>query len=142
MNNSSSYMPEIDGLRAVAVLLVVGYHLDIAGVFSAGFVGVDVFFVISGFLITGIIVKEIESTGRFSFYKFFMRRLHRLYPALLTTVIFTFIFGFLVMDPDAFGRLAAQSLHASVFLSNVYFWKEADYFDVASDMTCHAGLWE
>ena len=49
MNNSSSYMPEIDGLRAVAVLLVVGYHLDIAGVFSAGFVGVDVFFVISGF---------------------------------------------------------------------------------------------
>lgn len=82
MSERSSYQPEIDGLRALAVLAVLFYHLDF-GWAPGGFVGVDVFFVLSGYLITRLIAGEIESSGRFDFAAFYMRRFRRLFPALL-----------------------------------------------------------
>jgi peptidoglycan/LPS O-acetylase OafA/YrhL len=82
-----SYIPHIDGLRGLAVFLVLLFHLDIA-VFKGGFVGVDVFFVISGFLITGMIVKEIETTGKFSFANFYARRIKRIFPAFFAMLVF------------------------------------------------------
>ncbi|MCV0378324.1 acyltransferase [Nitratireductor sp.] len=95
----AEYRPDIDGLRAIAVLSVLVYHLGFG--IKGGFIGVDVFFVISGFLITGNILKDIENES-FSFLSFFMKRLRRIYPALLVTVAATFIAGYLVMSPEAF----------------------------------------
>ena len=79
------YRADIDGLRAIAVLLVVFFHFKLVGAAKSGFVGVDIFFVISGFLITSIIVKDIE-TGRFSLKEFYIKRIRRLAPALFVTL--------------------------------------------------------
>ena len=91
INKELKYRADIDGLRAMAVLAVIFFHLDIPG-FSGGFVGVDVFFVISGFLITSIIHKEIE-TGHFSVARFYERRIRRIFPALFPVIAFTLVVG-------------------------------------------------
>ena len=85
------YRADIDGLRAIAVLAVMFYHFGIPG-FTGGFVGVDIFFVISGFLITSILQKEINE-GRFSIARFYERRIRRIFPALYPVLLFCFIFG-------------------------------------------------
>jgi peptidoglycan/LPS O-acetylase OafA/YrhL len=85
---NSHYRTEIDGLRTIAVAVVVLFHFGVSLV-PGGFVGVDVFFVISGYLITQLIVREIEETGKFSFGNFYIRRVRRLFPALLCTTLFT-----------------------------------------------------
>ena len=100
MRNPSDpkYRPEIDGLRAIAVLIVMLFHLDISG-FSGGFIGVDIFFVISGFLITNQITYQYQS-GYFSFKQFYLRRARRLFPALYFTIIICFIFSALLFSPN------------------------------------------
>ena len=85
-----NYRPEIDGLRAVAVLSVLFYHAGFV-VFGGGYVGVDVFFVISGYLITSLIVREVSESGDFRFGRFYLRRIRRLFPALLCTVLFSWV---------------------------------------------------
>lgn len=125
--NKSYYRPDIDGLRALAVIPVILFHLNIAG-FSGGFIGVDIFFVISGFLITSIIVRAI-SIQRFSFIEFWERRIRRIFPALFFVLLSTTIAGYFVIifPPDFtdFGQsLAAQGL----FLVNIFFMRVNDYF--------------
>lgn len=121
------YRPEIEGLRAAAVLAVVLFHLDF-GVFRGGFVGVDIFFVISGYLITRNILMDIDA-GKFSFLDFYSRRVRRLFPALLFTAVMTLVLGALWFSVSALSELARGTLSSLVFVSNVYFWFLAnEYF--------------
>jgi peptidoglycan/LPS O-acetylase OafA/YrhL len=120
------YRPDIDGLRAIAVLAVVFYHAGIPG-FSGGFTGVDIFFVISGFLITGIVWSELRD-GSFSLQEFYVRRIRRIFPALFALLIFCSIAAFILLIPadlEAFGR----SVNATVlFFSNFHWMKNTNYF--------------
>ncbi|MFD0917631.1 acyltransferase family protein [Pseudahrensia aquimaris] len=125
------YRPEIDGLRAIAVLSVLFYHAGFT-LFGGGFVGVDVFFVISGYLITSLIVREVGESGSFRFGRFYLRRIRRLFPALLCTVLFTWAAAFIFFSPAQMQDFAASTIAALTSVSNVYFWFEADYFDVAA----------
>lgn len=125
------YRPDIDGLRALAVLSVLFFHLGFSN-FSGGFVGVDVFFVISGFLITQLITMEVRSTNAFSFSKFYIRRARRLAPALFFTFTLCFVFAVALFSPGDMERFSGALVHAVVSLSNFYFWSESGYFDSAA----------
>lgn len=125
------YRPDIDGLRAVAVAPVVLYHAGFSGT-PGGFVGVDVFFVISGFLITSIVSREI-SDGRFSLVSFYERRARRILPALLATIIVSFAIGWFVLLPAEMKSLGQSAFATALFLSNVYFTITLDYFARAAD---------
>jgi len=124
-----TYRPDIDGLRALAVILVLLFHFELG--ISGGFIGVDVFFVISGYLITEVIRNSVNS-GRFTFHGFYVRRLLRLHPALLVTLAITLCAGFVIMDPASFIDLAGAAKYATFSLSNFYFWLNQGYFDAAS----------
>jgi peptidoglycan/LPS O-acetylase OafA/YrhL len=126
---SGRYRPEIDGLRTVAVIPVIFYHLGWS-IAPGGFVGVDVFFVISGYLITKLIVSDIGN-DRFSFFVFYNRRARRILPALFFTVALTFIAGAMLLSPFLLERLGGASLSATFSVSNFYFLSEAGYFDVS-----------
>jgi peptidoglycan/LPS O-acetylase OafA/YrhL len=123
------YRPHIDGLRSVAIVPVVLYHADVAA-FSGGFTGVDVFFVISGFLITAIIVGEIEA-GRFSIWTFYKRRALRILPAYLAMIAAVALASWAVLFPDETRALGRSIAAASLFVSNIHFWQASDYFDPA-----------
>ncbi|HZP76291.1 MAG TPA: acyltransferase family protein [Pseudolabrys sp.] len=121
-----AYRADVDGLRAVAIVPVVLYHAGLAP-FSGGFVGVDVFFVISGFLITSFILAQIKR-GTFSFRNFYLRRIRRIFPALFVMMAGSAIVGWCVMTPNDF-RLLGESISATVlFASNVLFWLHTGYF--------------
>lgn len=125
------YRTEIDGLRAVAVLPVIAYHAGFAG-FSGGFVGVDLFFVISGYLITSILLDELENQ-QFTLLGFYERRLRRILPALFLVLGCTAaVAGWLLLPHEqaAFGR---SLMAVVVFASNILFWKESDYFATESE---------
>jgi peptidoglycan/LPS O-acetylase OafA/YrhL len=123
-----TYQRELQGLRAVAVLAVVADHLD-AQWLTGGFVGVDVFFVISGYLITGLLLAEHERTGRIALPTFYGRRVRRLLPAALMTTAATVAFGYLTLSTKRF-ELLVDSAVATVFsVSNIHFWSEVGYFD-------------
>ncbi|MEP1472097.1 MAG: acyltransferase family protein [Halieaceae bacterium] len=130
--STGTYRPDIDGLRAVAVILVLLWHLDV-GWLSGGFVGVDVFFVISGYLITRLITNEINNTGSFSLPRFYLRRLRRLYPALLATLGASFVAGAILLSPSDLQRFSGATLAAAFSLSNLYFWRESGYFDLSAE---------
>lgn len=121
------YRPEIDGLRAVAVLLVLLFHAGLPG-FHGGFAGVDVFFVISGYLISGILLRE-TAAGTFSFTGFYERRVRRIMPALLTMLTTTALFS-LIMLPEDLVDYAKSLVAAVAFVSNFYFWKTSGYFGI------------
>lgn len=124
------YRPEIDGLRAIAVLSVIFFHAGFH-LFKGGYVGVDVFFVISGFLITSIILNEVENKS-FSILSFYERRARRILPALF--------FIMLICIPLAWQILEAKDLESffkslnaiPTFTANIFFWKDVDYFATAS----------
>lgn len=125
-----NYRADIDGLRAVAVLPVVFFHAGFP-LFSGGFVGVDIFFVISGFLITGIIQRDLD-VGRFSIATFYERRIRRIFPALFVVVFVSAIAAWFLLVPRDF-RLFSKGVVALIgFGSNDYFWKETGYFDVGA----------
>ncbi|MFT5758757.1 MAG: peptidoglycan/LPS O-acetylase OafA/YrhL [Alteromonadaceae bacterium] len=125
-----NYRPDIDGLRAVAVLSVLFYHLEFL-MFKGGFIGVDIFFTISGFLISGIVLKE-SAVGTFSFSRFYCRRAIRLLPAYLTVVFFTLLFGILILTPFALKSLIESAISSSLFASNFYFlFTQGGYFSKA-----------
>lgn len=121
------YRKDIDGLRMIAVLPVVLEHAHIPG-FSGGFIGVDIFFVISGFLITGILVRELEEK-RFSILNFYERRARRILPALFVMMAVTLIAGWLLHSPQRFEALGKSVVATLAFASNIWFWLGAgDYF--------------
>lgn len=128
---SSTYRPDIEGLRAVAVLGVVLFHLGWRRL-SGGFAGVDVFFVISGFVITRMVAEEIAH-GQFSFGRFYRRRIFRIVPALLVTIAATTLATFVLFSPDRLMGCSRSAIGAILSFSNIVFWNEAGYFDVASD---------
>ena len=120
-----TYRPEIDGLRAIAVGAVVLYHAQITILghqpFKGGFIGVDIFFVISGYLITSIILKELVTTGSFSFKHFYERRARRILPALLFVILCSLPFGYLILFPEPFIDFSKSIISSVFFISNIYF---------------------
>lgn len=126
------YLPHVDGLRALAVLAVLLFHYDCQYV-KGGFVGVDVFFVISGYLITRLIVSEISHTGTFSFSYFYYRRILRIVPALCGVLVLTWFFCVLLFSPGHLRAFGASMSTAALSLSNCYFWRQVGYFDVGAE---------
>lgn len=124
---ATKYRADIDGLRTIAVLGVILFHMSLSFI-PGGFVGVDVFFVISGFLITGLIKDSIER-GRFSFASFYIRRVRRLIPAAACTIIVSFIISVLLFSNEPLKSSAASSIAALFSASNIWFWLESGYFD-------------
>ncbi|MES1159072.1 MAG: acyltransferase, partial [Terricaulis silvestris] len=124
------YRADIDGLRALAVLPVLAFHAGLAP-FSGGFVGVDVFFVISGFLITGMIVAEAEE-GRFSLVRFYERRARRILPALIAMIALIAIPVSILLIPETLKAFGASAAAAVLSVSNIFFWREAGYFDLSA----------
>lgn len=121
---------EIQALRAIAVLLVVFYHGGMSW-FSGGYIGVDVFFVISGYLITGLIMREHKNTGRINLSSFYARRIRRLFPASAATVIVVCIVAWLFYSPLEFKMLTSSAIAATVYLSNLWFFEMAtDYLAI------------
>jgi peptidoglycan/LPS O-acetylase OafA/YrhL len=122
------YRPEVDGLRAIAVVPVILFHADLPG-FSGGFLGVDVFFVISGYLITTIIVSELETEGHFSLAHFYERRARRILPALGVTILMTLAIAPFTLTPGQIKDLGQSVFSTAVFVSNYFFYLEIDYFN-------------
>ena len=137
------YRPDIDGLRALAVLSVVAFHafpgLAAYGL-SGGFIGVDVFFVISGFLISTIIFENLDK-GTFSFTEFYSRRITRIFPALLLVLIASYAFGWFALLADEYKQLGMHIAAGAGFFSNFALWNEAGYFDNSSETKPLLHLW-
>jgi len=126
------YRPDIDGLRAVAVLSILFFHVGIKH-FSGGYVGVDIFFVISGYLITSIIVRELGA-GQFSIARFYERRVRRILPALTVVVVATLLAGLVLLSPAQLADLGRSATATSVFSSNIFFFLGSGYFDGSSEL--------
>ena len=133
------YRSDIDGLRAIAVLSVVIYHA-FPNFLKGGFVGVDIFFVISGFLISTIIFENLNNNS-FSFATFYSRRIRRIFPALITVLITAVIFGYYVLFSDEFKQLGRHVIGGATFSSNFTLLKESGYFDTASEFKPLLHLW-
>ena len=120
-----TYRPEIDGLRAIAVGAVIIYHAQITilghQIFKGGFIGVDIFFVISGYLITSIILKELVTTGSFSFKYFYQRRLRRILPILLFVILSSLPIAWMYLLPNSLVDFSKSALYSLGFSSNFYF---------------------
>lgn len=127
----TKYRPDVDGLRAVAVTLVLLFHAGLG--FTGGFIGVDVFFVISGFLITGLILKE-HHVGHFSMANFWVRRICRIIPAATVMVIAVLFAGFLLLLPGDYADLSKSAICQQLLFSNFYFWRHTGYFDGSAEL--------
>lgn len=132
-NTSTQFRSDINGIRAWAVTAVILYHFGLPGI-SGGFVGVDVFFVVSGFLMTTIIVKGLESNGpnNFSIIAFYMSRARRILPALIMLCVTLLALGYSFLLPLDYKMLSIHSILSVIFVSNMRFWSEAGYFDTQS----------
>ncbi|RLK03558.1 acyltransferase family protein [Ruegeria conchae] len=126
------YRPEIDGLRALAVIPVILFHAGFP-YFTGGYVGVDVFFVISGYLITTILVSDLEQ-GRYSILKFYERRVRRIIPALFCVVVVSFVAGWFILLPADLKSFSLSVFAVTTFWSNFFFWMESGYFDTATEL--------
>ena len=133
------YRPDIDGLRAIAILAVVGFHTFPNWV-KGGFIGVDIFFVISGFLISKIIFKGLDQ-GNFSFADFYARRIKRIFPALALVFTACLIFGWFMLLTDEYKQLGHHILAGAIFGSNFRLLKEGGYFDTAAELKPLLHLW-
>jgi peptidoglycan/LPS O-acetylase OafA/YrhL len=127
-----TYRPEIDGLRAIAVGAVILYHAQVPifghQLFKGGFIGVDIFFVISGYLITSIILKELVTTGSFSFKNFYERRIRRILPVLLFIMVISLPFAWMYLIPSGFVDFSKSILYSLGFSSNFYFWHSGQVY--------------
>lgn len=138
-DHSKHYRADIDGLRAIAVMAVVGFHY-FCGVIPNGFVGVDVFFVISGFLISGILFDALANK-QFSFVNFYSRRIQRIFPALSLVLLFSLVAGWFLFLPADYAQLGKHVSAGAGFVSNLVLWSEAGYFDQASATKPLLHLW-
>ena len=134
-----NYRKEIDGLRAIAVLLVVVYH-GFPNFLKGGFLGVDIFFVLSGFLITGIIGTDLNAAG-FNLQQFYFNRIRRIFPALLVVMMTVLVAGWFVLRQEEYIQLGNETLAGSFFYSNFLYLSQNNYFDVASDLKPFLHLW-
>lgn len=133
------YFPHIDGLRTFAVLSVFLFHLDLPHI-EGGFLGVDVFFVISGFLITRILKQDAEG-GSFGAANFYARRVRRLFPALLVVMVFCLMVGYFRYSPERLVEMANSGIAAILSISNFYFYFNSDYFDAAAETQVFLHTW-
>lgn len=133
------YRADIDGLRAIAVLSVIGFHA-FPKLFRGGFIGVDVFFVISGFLISTILFENLERES-FSFIDFYKKRIKRIFPALLLVLSFCIVLGWFVLLPDEYTQLGKHIAGGAGFISNFLLWHESGYFDAAAETKPLLHLW-
>ncbi|WP_422777206.1 acyltransferase family protein [Pseudomonas mediterranea] len=134
-----TYRPDIDGLRAIAVLSVVAFHA-FPTLITGGFVGVDVFFVISGFLISSIIFGSLKKNS-FSFVDFYSRRINRIFPALLLMLVATWAFGWFSLLADEYTQLGKHIAGGAAFVSNFVLWGESGYFDNSAETKLLLHLW-
>lgn len=144
MSHSVKYRADIDGLRAVAVLSVLLFHSELSlGTlfFRGGFLGVDVFFVISGFLITSILCCEFKETGRISIPRFYDRRLRRIAPALISVCGLSFLAAQSILLPNELDRFNQSLVATLAFVANVFFWLETGYFSPAADQQPLLHMW-
>lgn len=139
MERGLHYRADIDGLRAIAVLSVFAYHLR-TELFRGGYVGVDVFFVISGYLISGIIMKDITA-GKFSIASFYERRIRRIFPALAVTLLGSAVLAYLCLLPAELVDFSKSLLAALFSASNFYFWKHSGYFSAPAETTPLIHTW-
>jgi peptidoglycan/LPS O-acetylase OafA/YrhL len=135
----SEHRPDIDGLRAVAILSVLVFHASAAAL-PGGFVGVDIFFVISGFLISGIIFRSLAKDS-FSYVDFYIRRIKRIFPALLLVLCTVWFAGWATLFTDEFEQLGKHIAAGAAFISNVALWEESGYFDTAAEYKPLLHLW-
>ncbi|KQW63697.1 acyltransferase family protein [Variovorax sp. Root411] len=133
------YRPDIDGLRAIAVGSVLAYHA-FPSLLPGGFIGVDIFFVISGFLITTILLQSLAA-GDFSYRDFYARRIRRIFPALVLVLLATLAFGWYVLLPGEFSQLGKQTTGGAAFFANLVFLGEAGYFDATAETKPLLHLW-
>jgi len=133
------YRRDIDGLRAIAVLSVVLFHAFPAWL-HGGFIGVDIFFVISGFLITGILVRELGQ-GSFGFAHFYARRIRRIFPALVLVLGASLAFGWIALFPDEYQQLGKHTVGGAGFAANFFYWAQVGYFDTAAETKPLLHLW-
>jgi peptidoglycan/LPS O-acetylase OafA/YrhL len=138
-NTPNHYRKDIDGLRAIAVLLVVVFHAFPKSM-PGGFIGVDVFFVISGYLISAIILRDLNQ-GNFSFKHFYMRRIKRILPALLTVLSACLTFGWFALLSDEYQLLGKHTAGGALFISNILLWGESGYFDTIAELKPLLHLW-
>ena len=129
-----AYRPDIDGLRALAVLCVVAFHA-FPHTLRGGFIGVDIFFVISGYLISSIIVQDLEK-GQFSIATFYNRRIRRIFPALILVMLSVMAFGWFALLPDEYKALGKHVFGGSAFISNFILWRES-----GSNLCSICGAW-
>ncbi|MEO7157683.1 MAG: acyltransferase family protein [Vicinamibacterales bacterium] len=137
--DTQPYRPDIDGLRAVAVSAVIAFHA-FPELLPGGFIGVDVFFVISGFLISGIILNALRS-GRFSFAQFYARRIRRIFPALSIVLAVVLALGWFTLLMDDYAALGKHVVGGVGFSSNLLLWREMSYFDVGAELKPLLHLW-
>ncbi|HRQ32281.1 MAG TPA: acyltransferase [Anaerolineales bacterium] len=132
------YRPEIDGLRMIAVMAVIIYHAEFAWkdgfLLEGGFFGVDVFFVISGFLITTLIINEYQTTSRFSLKRFYERRARRILPALFAVMLVSLPFGWIYLLPDQLIDLSKSQIASLLFGSNFYWLKSLQEYGAESGL--------
>lgn len=139
-DSQSRFRPEIEGLRAIAVLSVLAFHSDIR-FFEGGFYGVDVFFVISGYVITAMMEASEAAEGRLDIARFFSRRARRLLPSLFPVIGLTMVAGFLLMNDRHFLDLAKSAIAASLTVPNIYFWQTGGYFALDANLRPLLHLW-
>ena len=125
MDSKIKYRPDIDGLRGIAVLLVVFYHFEKifleTKIFQGGFVGVDIFFVISGYLISSLLFRELKISKKISFHDFYVRRIKRILPVLSVVIIFTLITTYLIFIPEKYTITVKSAVSSWFFFSNLFF---------------------
>jgi len=131
MKSSINYRPEIDGLRAIAVISVILFHSGLKSL-EGGFLGVDIFFVISGYLITTIIINDLENHS-FNFFDFYTSRARRILPALYFVVLVCIPFAWIWMPPNLMKEFSQSLVSISLISSNVLFWLKSGYFDISSN---------
>ena len=137
--SSTKYIPAIDGLRAIAVLAVILFHA-FPQFIPGGYIGVDIFFVISGYLITNIIFTQ-ASSGEFSFKDFYARRIRRIFPALIIVLVSVYTLGWFVMLADEFKQLGMHIAAGAGFVANLAYWRESGYFDELHELKPLLNLW-
>lgn len=135
----ATYRADIDGLRALAVIPVLIFHV-FPDYMPGGYIGVDIFFVISGYLITGILLGEVAQR-KFSVLRFYIRRARRLFPAFLLVLLAVLLLGRYVLLPNEFSLLGKHIMAGSVFISNIVLWREVGYFDASADQKPLLHLW-
>jgi peptidoglycan/LPS O-acetylase OafA/YrhL len=133
------YRPDIDGLRAIAVLSVVAFHA-FPNLVKGGLIGVDVFFVISGYIISTIIFENLDR-GTFSLAEFYARRIRRIFPALLLVLVASYAFGWFALLADEYKQLGKHIAAGAGFVSNIVLWNEAGYFDNSAETKPLLHLW-